>query len=177
MTEDSQVSPMTAQVSAVLKEGTVAALLEDYGKFLLKHGKVETVEEAKTKVGQVLSTAMDRGDANQATLAHMERWFSKQTVHTELTKAEHRMNKLIGHILGEELPEVLPDFNVGQDDPMFADIQACAAAYAAYEEKMNVLVTKYGATVKQIAMDFISAYSQLFDEEFLARINAAKVLA
>ena len=166
-----------AVVDTALKEAAVAAILEDYGKYLLKHGKVATVEEAKSKVGQVLSAAMDRGDANQATLAHMERWFGKQTVHTELTKAEHRMRKLIGHILCEELEEVLPDLGIANDDPMFADVAECMAAKKVYEEKCMAVITKYGEEVKKLAETFVTSYSQLFDEEFLARINAMKTFA
>lgn len=164
----------TAVQTAVIRESAIVALLEDYGRFLLKHQRVSSMEECRDKIGQIISLAMDRGDATQNTLAHIERWLSKRTVSTDFTCCCKRIEKYLAHALVEEMGEVMQEHGVASDDPSYAEFKQAYDLYLQYKQATEALVAKYGQQVKAIAAQFITEYKQAFDQEFVAKVEQAK---
>ena len=162
----------SATLNVVLKEAAIVALLEDYCKFLLKHKHVETMEDCRETVGAVLSAAMDSGEVSQNMLSHLERWLSKQTVHTDLTCCVHHIKKYMCHALGEEMEEVIQE--LGATGPEFEVFKKANDARRAYEEAMGQLIAEYGNQVKEISFNFVANYSKLFNAEFVAKIEKMK---
>lgn len=164
---------MSANMAGVIRESAIIALLEDYGRFLLKHQKVDTIEACRAEIGKVLSLAMDRGDATQNTLTHIDRWLSKRTVNTNLTCCCKRIEKYLAHALVEEMGEVMQEQNV-MEDPAFAEFKQAYDLYMQCKQATDTLVAKYGDQVKSIAAQFVQDYKQAFVPEFVAKIEEAK---
>lgn len=164
----------TAIQTAVMRESAIVALLEDYGRFLIKHKRVSSMEECRDKIGQIISLAMDRGDATQNTLAHIERWLSKRTVNTDFTCCCKRIEKYLSHALVEEMGEVMQEHNIAPDDPSYAEFKQAYDLYLQCKQATEALVAKYGQQVKSIAAQFIMEYKQAFDPEFVAKVEQAK---
>lgn len=164
----------TAAQAAVIRESAIVALLEDYGRFLLKHQRVSSMEECRDKIGQIISLAMDRGDATQNTLAHIERWLSKRTVSTDFTCCCKRIERYLSHALVEEMGEVMGELGVASDDPNYAEFKQAYDLYLQCKQATEALVAKYGQQVKAIAAQFIADYKQAFDPEFVAKVEQAK---
>ena len=163
----------TAVQGAVLRESAIVALLEDYGRFLLKHQRVSSMEECRAKIGEIISLAMDRGVATQNPLAHIERWLTKRTVNTDFTCCCKRIEKYLAHALVEEMGEVMQENNV-LDDPSYAEFKQAYDLYLQCKQATETLLAKYGQQVKAIAAQFISDYKQAFDPEFVAKVEQAK---
>lgn len=164
----------TAVQTAVIRESAIVALLEDYGRFLLKHQRVSSMEECRDKIGQIISLAMDRGDATQNTLAHIERWLSKRTVSTDFTCCCKRIEKYLSHALVEEMGEVMGELGVASDDPNYAEFKQAYDLYLQCKQVTEALIAKYGQQFKAIAAQFIADYKQAFDPEFVAKVEQAK---
>lgn len=164
----------TAVQVAAIRESAIVALLEDYGRFLLKHKRVSSMEECRDKIGQVISIAMDRGDATQNTLAHIDRWLSKRTVSTDFTCCCKRIEKYLSHALVEEMGEVMGELGVTPDDPSYAEFKQAYDLYLQCKQATEALIAKYGQQVKSIAAQFIMEYKQAFDPEFVVKVEQAK---
>lgn len=161
-----------ATVIAVVKEAAVIAMLEDYARYLMKHQKVTSTAECKEKLGQIITLAMDRGEASQDTLAHLDRWLAKQTVHTELTCLSHHVEKFLAHALTEELCEILDDAKV-EDETAYAEFRQVNELRKQYEAAATSLIGKYGEQLKSMAYQFLTNYKSAFDPEFVAKIDQA----
>ena len=159
----------------ILRESAIVALLEDYGRFLLKHGKVSSIEECRNKIGVVISAAMDRGDVDANVLSHLERWLSKRTVNTNFTCCAKRTEKYLSHALVEEMGEVMAEKEV-LNDPSLAEFKAAYELYTQYKAAVNGLISKYGQEVKAEAGRFVTDFKNLFDPEFVSKIEEASTL-
>lgn len=164
----------TVMYNTVIRESAIVALLEDYGRFLLKHQRVTSMEECRDQIGKVITLAMDRGDATQNTLTHIERWLSKRTISTEYTGCCKRIEKYLAHALVEEMGEVMQELNVAED-PNYAEFKQAYAAYLQCKQLTDALVAKYGQQVKTIAAQFVQDYKNAFDPEFVAKVEQVKV--
>ena len=164
---------LSAAIAQAIQESTIVALLEDYGRYLLKHGGVTTMDECKEKIGVVLTAAIDQGIATQNTLQHLERWLSKRTVNTELTCCCKRIEKFFAHALVEEMGEVLEELQLTAD-PSAAEFMEAYKVYQDLHQRTNMLITKYGDQVKAQAAAFVSSYKQLFDPGFVQKIEQAQ---
>ena len=178
MEDDNVTTGLTTQtlsgpVAQAVQESTIVALLEDYGRYLLKHGGVTTMEECKEKIGVVLTAAMNQGVATQNTLQHIERWFSKRTVNTELTCCCKRVEKFFAHALVEEMGEVLEELQLTAD-PSASEFMETYKAYQDLKQKLNLLITKHGELVKAQAATFVNSYKNLFDPGFVQKIEQAQ---
>ena len=174
METETMAAQPSLPVTQAIQESAIVALLEDYGRYLLKHNIVTTMEECRSKIGQIISAAMDTGDATQNTLTHLERWLSKRTVNTDLTCCCKRIEKYLDHALVEEMGEVLEELNLS-GDPSAAEFVEAYKVYQDLKQKTNVLISKYGNLVKGQAAAFVGRYKQLFDPGFVEKIQEAQV--
>lgn len=165
----------TVMYNTVIRESAIVALLEDYGRFLLKHQRVTSMEECRDQIGKVITLAMDRGDATQNTLTHIERWLSKRTISTEYTGCCKRIEKYLAHALVEEMGEVMGELGVAPDDPNYAEFKQAYDLYLQCKQATEALIAKYGQQVKSIAAQFVTEYKQAFDPEFVAKVEQVKV--
>ena len=163
----------SAPIAQAIQESTIVALLEDYGRYLLKHGGVTTIDECKSKIGTILTAAMDQGLATQNTLQHIERWLSKRTVNTELTCCCKRVEKYLSHALIEEMGEVLEELQLTAD-PSASEFMEAYKVYQDLQQRTNMLITKYGEQVKAQAASFVQSYKNLFDPGFVQKIEQAQ---
>lgn len=155
-------NPQTINValSAKLRDAAIISLLEDYGKFLLKKGIVDSAEAAKTKVGEICSPAIDRGIITQAIIDHVFGNIDKHAVKFSAEKSEKCCKKFMKHALVEEMGEIM-DGSVS--DPEF---QEAIELYNQLKAATDALIVKYGDVVKQHACAFYNEFKNMFDPSF-----------
>ena len=152
--------PISVELNIKLRDAAIIALLEDYGKFLMKKGLVADVEAVKAKLGEICSPAIDRGIITQAIIDHVFGNIEKNMPKYTADKADKCCKKFLKHALVEEMAEVA-DMNTL--DP---DFQKAIDLYNQCKAATEVLIEKYGNNIKAHACAFYNEFKNLFDPAF-----------
>lgn len=152
--------PLNVMLNGKLRDAAIIALLEDYGKFLMKKGIVEGADAAKAKVGEVCSPAIDRGIITQAVIDHVFSNIEKHAVKFSADKNDKCCKKFLKHALIEEMAEVM---DVNSIDP---DFQKAIELHNQLKAACDELAAKYGDVVKGHACSFYNEFKNLFDPSF-----------
>lgn len=158
------MNEISLELASYIKEATIVTLFEDYAKWLAKSGKVNSVATIKETLASAVSLALDRGDITQAMIEHIYQYIDDKVAKymTEILNCHKR--KFVHHVLREELPEVYPATSGIAADQ---DIIALTLKQKALDAEYAGICEKYSSMVLTYAGEFISAYSNMIDAEYV----------
>ena len=151
-------------LASAIDHASIAGLMKQYAKYLLKNNIVTDKEAAKQKIGEVLSPALDRGVVTQAIISCVCNWIDNDCCASESQHDARRNAKFICKALCEDLPEMTAD-----DMP---DVIKRAAQLKAELKQLCVLINAtYGSNIKSSIQKFLSEFGNLMDQSFVQKCS------
>ena len=151
-------------LSNAIDHATVVGIMKQYVKFLFKNNIVADKEAAKSKVGTVLSPALDRGVVTQAIVACVCNWIDNDCCATASAHEARRNAKFICKALCEDLPTMAAD-----DMPEM--IKRAAALKAELKQLCVQIESTYGANIKSSVTKFLGEFGSYMEPEFVQKCS------
>lgn len=155
---------VSVDLGNAIDHASIVGLMKQYTKYLLKNNIVASKEEAKQKVGEVLSPALDRGVITQSVLSCVCNWIDTECCGSELQHNVRRNAKFICKALCEDLPQI-----ASNDMPDI--IQKAAALKAELKQLCIQIESAYGANIKASVDKFIAEFGNLMDAGFVQKCS------
>ena len=143
-----------------IKAASIITLMKKYVKFLFKKGHITSCEEAKQKVGEILSPALDRGIVSRAVLEEVIAWITKECRDNEMHYMNCCKKKMVCKTLCESISAV--SF---QSVPEL--VQKAINLKKELDAVSEELFNQYGENVRCSMDEFMNEFGNLFDPEFL----------
>ena len=163
---------MSMALNAAICESAIVGIMVDYAKFLLKNGKVDSREQAITKVSEIISASMDRGECSTATLEKVKVILEQCPVKTNHMECRCHFD----HVLEKILVKGVGGGNVfGFTEAEQDEFKMAAEAVAAAKAKCDALVAKYKADLAAIVINYVNQYEKAFDADFVKCYTEATI--
>ena len=155
---------VSVDLGNAIEHASIVGLMKQYAKYLLKNNIVTSKEEAKQKIGEVLSPALDRGVITQSVLMCVCTWIDNECCASEAQHDARRNAKFICKALCEDLPGMA-------SGDMPALIQKAAALKAELKQLCVQIEAAYGANIKSCVQSFIAEFGNLMDQGFVQKCS------
>lgn len=154
---------MTAELASCFRREAIVELLNKYAIFLIDRRLVENKDAAIQKIGEIVSLAMDRGEADKLVAEEVIRNLESYLPDSQMTKLKKNSAQLADRVIHTV---AICDFSAGtlEENEEFKKLQE---AHGNYKAILMSLTSKYSDAIVEFQRAFATSFSSLIDAQFI----------